>query len=345
METVFFATNRNPVETSIPNNFGTDFSSAGLAWGRALVQDVAEEGDLSMRNMAVFDIARTALVPEAERALLSGTAEDLVVLVHDFDYRFREIVMRAAWLQPWLAQARPAMAAQLMVFSWPSLGSLSPAGYAADRVHVRHSASAFRLFLKGLVPVVRRWRTVRAGRRVHLIAHGLGAAIVEGGIDLAVGSAPGQIEANAETPLFDTAILIQPDVAYDALSRSGGLARLPDLARVCAVYTDSRDELLSGLAARIDPVPRLGHAGPPDPASFADGPWQFVDCSAAFPDRGRVEPGHRHHAWRLVPEIRDDLAGLMTGRLGADLPHRQRVGGDHLWRLDLSGGTRLVAYP
>jgi esterase/lipase superfamily enzyme len=340
VETVFFATNRNPVETSIPNNFGTDFSGAGLAWGRVIVQEAAAEGDLSQRNMAVCDVAPGVPGPEMERALLAEPIDHLVVLVHGFDLRFREAAMQAAWLRGWLAAARPALAAGVLVFSWPSLGSLSAPGYAADRVNARLSAAAMRQALRVLGRLVPRFRRLRPGRRVHLVAHGLGAAVIEGALDM-MGGAPRANTNTDDGPLFDTAALVQADVAHDAPARAG-LARLPDLAARIALYHDARDTDLARFAARLDGVPRLGHVGPLEDA-LARGPWEAIDC-AALP-LPRTIAAAPHHAWRLSPILRDDLAALMAGTSASRMPHRERLGGLPIFRLNPGEAAARVARP
>jgi esterase/lipase superfamily enzyme len=338
VETVFFATNRNPVETSIPNNFGTDFSAAGLAWGRVIVHDMRDESDLSQRNMAVCDVATNVPAPEMERAVLAEATDHLVVLVHGFDLRFREAAMQAAALRGWLASARPAVAAGVLAFSWPSLGSRSAPGYAADRVSAPLSAAALRQALRALERLVPRFRRVRPGRRAHLVAHGLGAAVLEAALDL-MGN---ESRATADDgPLFDTAALVQADVSHDAPARTG-LARLADLAGRIALYHDARDDDLVRFAARVDGVPRLGHVGPHEDA-LARGPWEAIDCSALpLPRTIAAAP---HHAWRLSPILRDDLAALMAGTSAARAPHRERLGGLPVFRLNPDDALAQAARP
>jgi esterase/lipase superfamily enzyme len=338
MPTIFFATNRNRVATSVPNNFGTDFNPDPyfVSYGRAQVRDIAREGDLSEQNIAIDAVTPDAFVPELVQAILDGP-DHLILSIHGFDYRFREAVMRSAWLGDWFGRGAPAVASSHILFSWPSLGSLTTAAYEKDWESAGASGGAFRLFFQTALPIIRGFRASRPGRYVSLMAHSMGNHALAAGLQATLGTAPGQYDPAGQVPIFDRVLLIAADEDADALSRPDKLAPLLGLAERVYVYYNEQDVPLSTVSRAIHCTARLGLSGPPDKPAFRGRNVVFVNCSAANPeDLDHPTDLQRHQYYRLIPEVRDDLCGVMCCGGDAALPNRSFVSALNYWRLDVA---------
>jgi hypothetical protein len=85
-------------------------------------------------------------------------------------------------------------------------------------------------------------------------------------------------------------------------------------------------------------IARLGVDGPADKASFRGRNISFINCSAANPElpgKARLDP-QWHQYYRLVPEVRDDLCGVMAGRDGENLVNRTFRKARNYYRLSLA---------
>jgi esterase/lipase superfamily enzyme len=338
MPTVFFATNRNRVATSVPNNFGTDFNPDPffVSFGRARVRDIAREGDLSDQNITIDSVTPDAFAPELVQAMLDGP-DHLILSIHGFDYRFREAVMRSAWLGDWFGRGAPAVASTQLLFSWPSLGSLTTFAYEKDWASAGASGGAFRLFFQSVLPLIRGFRAARPGRRVTLMAHSMGNHALAAGLQATLGTAPGQYDPTGQEPIFDRALLIAADEDADALSRPEKLAPLLALAGHIYVYYNEQDVPLSTVSRIIHRTARLGISGPPDKPAFSGRNVSFVNCSAANPeDLDNPADLQRHQYYRLIPEVRDDLCGVMCCGDDTKLPNRRFARDLNYWRLDVA---------
>lgn len=341
MPAVFFATNRNRVATSVPNNFGTDFNPDPyfVSFGRASVDDIGREGDLSDQNLAIDAVTPDAFAPELVQAILDGP-DHLILSIHGFDYRFREAVMRSAWLGDWFGRGSPAVASSHILFSWPSLGSLTTAAYEKDWESAGASGGAFRLFFQSVLLLMRGFRTARPGRRVTLMAHSMGNHALAAGLQATLGTAPGQYDPTGQAPVFDRALLIAADEDADALSRPEKLAPLLSLSAQVYVYYNEQDVPLSTISRVIHHTARLGISGPPDKPAFRGRNITFVNCSAANPeDLDNPADLQRHQYYRLIPEVRDDLCGVMCCGGDTELPNRSYVRERNYWRLDVTAVT------
>lgn len=335
MVSIYFCTNRNPVRTSIANNFGTDFNGAPgmVTYGAAHVRSIKREGDLSEQNISVEDLTDDTFSPKIRRAIQDGP-DHLLISIHGFDYRFREAVMRTAWLTDWFKRGTPSMRASAILFSWPSLGSLTPEAYKADWVRATESGGAFRLFFNAMVPLIRAFKSAKAGRRVSLLAHSMGNHALASGLAATIGSAPGQYQPDG-TPLFDRVILAAADEDSDALSRVDRLASLQQLAERVYVYYNNQDIPLLTFGRLLHGMSRLGINGPPDKPRFRGLNYTFVNCSAANPgtnDDPTDPQGHQYY--RLVPEVRDDICSVFSCALDEECANRTYNKPGNYFRLD-----------
>ncbi|HEV8390235.1 MAG TPA: alpha/beta hydrolase [Dongiaceae bacterium] len=333
---VYFATNRNPIDDSaIPNNFGTDFNPAGdVLFGRAILQSVADESELGNSNLAI-DALNPGEFPPAIRQAIVGGEDHLLITLHGFDYRFREAMMRAGYVGAWFGKGKPAVSSTIVAFSWPSLGSLTVDAYKKDYQSAGSSGGAFRRFLLALMPVLSAYRKGGANRRVTLMAHSMGNHFLHAGLQAAVGTAPGQIAPSALAEVVDQVVLIASDEDADALSSGVGVSSLVGVVKSMVVYYNNQDIPLTTISRAAHGIGRLGMDGAPDKLSFAGKNIAFVNCSAANP---KLKNGERldpqwHQYYRLVPEVRDDLCGVMLGR--SQLPNRVYRAAENYYRLNL----------
>lgn len=336
---VYFATNRNVIDSAVPNNFGTDFNADGtLMFGRAVLQSVKDESELGNSNLAIDALAADNFAAPLQRAIVEEGADHLLLYLHGFDYRFREAVMRAGHLGDWFRRGKPSVAPTVLAFSWPSLGSLNLDAYRTDYRNAGASAGAFRRFLSVLLPLLRHYRARNPTRRVSLMAHSMGNHFLHAGLQAAIGTAPGQLPTSSFAGLIDRLFLIASDEDADALSSASGLRWATEIAGHVAVYYNNQDIPLNAISRPIHGVGRLGVDGPADKPSFRGRNITFINCSAANPElknRERLDP-QWHQYYRLVPEVRNDICGVMSGRDTAQLPNRIFRQKLNYYRLDLA---------
>ena len=329
---IYFATNRNPISDPVPNNFGTDFNPSGdVMFGRAILQSVADESELGNSNLAIDALNSGAFASNVVQEIANG-ADHLLISLHGFDYRFREAVMRAGNLGEWFRKGK--VSSTIVAFSWPSLGSLSLDAYKKDYQNAGSSGGGFRRFLLALMPVLSAYRKGGANRRVTLMAHSMGNHFLHAGLQAAVGNAPGQIAPKDLAELIDLVLLIAADEDADALSSGVGLSSLVGVVKSVAVYYNNQDIPLSTFSRLTHGIGRLGMDGAPDKRSFAGKNIAFVNCSAVNP---KLKNGERldpqwHQYYRLVPEVRNDLCGVMLGR--PQLPNRTYNAAQNFYRLN-----------
>jgi esterase/lipase superfamily enzyme len=332
---VYFATNRNKIGGPVPNNFGTDFNANGeVTFGRATLRSVADESEVGNSNIEIDALNPGEFLPSLRQAIIDGE-DHLLITLHGFDYRFREAMMRAGFLGAWFGKGRPAVSSTIVAFSWPSLGSLSLDAYKKDYQSAGSSGGAFRRFLLELMPVLSAYRAADAGRRVTLMAHSMGNHFLHAGLQAAVGSAPGQVAPNALAELVDQVVLVAADEDADALSCGVGLSSLVGVVKSMAVYYNNQDIPLNAFSRPTHGTGRLGIDGAPDKLSFVGRNIAFLNCSAANP---KLKSGERmdpqwHQYYRLIPEVRNDLCGVMLGK--TQFPHRVRRAKENYYRVNL----------
>ncbi|GAB2175663.1 alpha/beta hydrolase [Dongia sp. agr-C8] len=339
--TVYFGTNRNAILGPVPNNFGTDFSpSGGLTCGRAVITSVADESEIGNSNIAIDSVTPGGFSPLLQSEIAAGNAKHLLIYLHGFDYRFREVMMRAAMLGDWFGKGSPKVPSTLLAFTWPSLGSLSIDAYRTDYRSSGLSGIAFRSFLQALLPTLKAFKQGGANRRVTLLAHSMGNHFLRAGLAAAVGTAPGQIAPSDLRAVIDRVVLAASDEDVDSLSRPDGLGISLGICDRVYLYYNNQDVPLSLISRPVHGVGRLGIDGPPDKESFLGHNITFVNCSAANPfvnkkKEIRLDP-QWHQYYRLVPEVRNDLCGAMLGVDDAAMPNRTYRKKGNYWRLDLA---------
>jgi len=337
---VYFATNRNAIESPVENNFGTDFSPDGsVSFGRATLKSVKDESELGNANLSIDAVSTGGFQTPLRNEIVNNPSNHLLVYFHGFDYRFREVLMRAAFVGDWLSKGKPSVRTTVLAFSWPSVGSLTPDAYRTDYRSAGLSGGAFHGFLKAILPILADYKKAGSGRRVTFMAHSLGNHFLRSGLAAAVGSGPGKIPAADLKAVIDRVVLAASDEDVDTLSRPDGLGIALSICERVTLYYNQQDVPLNTVSRIVNGISRLGVAGPPDKASFAGRNISFINCSAANPfvDKKkeiRLDP-QWHQYYRLVPEVRDDICGVLLGREDATLPNRKYNKKENYWRLDL----------
>lgn len=335
---VYFATNRNPIESAVPNNFGTDFHpQGGLSFGRAAIQSVTDESEIGNSNLAIDEVKADGFSDKIKKAIVETGERHLLIYLHGFDYRFREVLMRTAFLGDWYRRGKPSVASTLLAFAWPSLGSFSIDAYKTDYRNAGLSGGSFRRYLNTLLPILTAYRARDPKRRVTLMAHSMGNHFLDAGLAASIGGAPGQILAADLAKVIDRVLLIAGDEDHDCLS-GGGLRFAREIAGEVTLYFNQQDIPLSTISRLIHGTGRLGISGPPDKAAFAGSNIAFVNCSAANPELKhsmRLDP-QWHQYYRLVPEVRNDICAMLAGQAQMGLPNRTFRKKGNYFRLDLA---------
>jgi esterase/lipase superfamily enzyme len=177
----------------------------------------------------------SALVSRLEAA--PGT--EVFVFVHGYKYAFEESVLWTAQLKQDLNYRGAAV-----VFAWPSQGNST--GYVADGESIEWSTPHFRQFLEDLLAAL-------PGRRVHILAHSLGARAVVGALqDLAATSGTGQ-------PRLGQVVLAAPDIADDLFRQKMPAVIGARLAERITLYVSRNDKALR-FAGRLHVYARAGDA-------------------------------------------------------------------------------------
>jgi len=266
MSTIYFVTNRDPNRKKNPDDFGSSISSQDihdLRFGRATI--VKQDGKL---KVAAVEVAPERLKEDPEKSLLGSDALflelrtamkkgiDTLAFIHGYNVSFRGALETGGRLLEAYGAHRPL---NVVVFSWPSDGSLAPLlAYKSDRADARASGPALaRLILRTRDLLLRIRRGDECDSRMHLMAHSMGNYVLRHGLQelrrLAGSDLP--------TP-FDQVFLMAADEDHDAFEHDHKLAPLPELGAGVNVYFNKGDTVLVGSDFTKNNPARLGARGP-----------------------------------------------------------------------------------
>lgn len=263
MTTVYFATNRNPLPSDNPSDFGSRFSDANLGdlrFGQAeVVKGELDRGSIKVlpNNAAQGSLALFSQLRQQMRA----KSVDSLLFIHGFNVAFDEAVESAAKISEQYAKlSGDGYLPNIFVFSWPSDGALT--GYGNDRHDAEASGYAF---ARGLVKLTGFLRESDAGQacqqKINLIAHSMGNYVLRHALQQARKINNGAVLAR----LFDNVILTAADEDHDAFEHDHKLAKLPELAQRITVYFNTGDLALTVADVAKGNPDRLGHDGPSKP--------------------------------------------------------------------------------
>ena len=320
MPKIYFVTNRNQ-DSNQPGGFGGQFSQADihdLRFGRANVvkrknKFVLDYADLQDEVLSLDPnrqkLGSAVIFAELRADMAKGA--DTIALIHGYNVSFEEALVKAGRVRA--AYRTQARKLNVIVFSWPSDGSMAPLrAYKSDRADARATgpAAGRMLFrLRDFLAEVRRGE--ECGGRIHLMAHSMGNYVLRNGLQEL------RRELGERLPLlFDQIFLFAADEDHDAFEHLHKMMVLPQIALGVNVYFNSGDTALV-ISDRTKSNPaRLGARGPRLPLSVP-GNVTLLDCSDVV--SGAVE----HSYFLDNAKTRRDVGAVLDG-VSADRVVRRR---------------------
>jgi esterase/lipase superfamily enzyme len=336
---IYFGTNRKPNRKKAPNDFGTGFSEDGLAnlrFGKA---------DVSGENLDEFELS---LAPERlnvdyERKVKGSAgsvlgsknvfgrvrekmvlhSRDTIVFVHGYNVSFKDALTSAARLKRNFSTAEGGPGVNVVVFSWPSDGSMMPyIAYGNDRQDAAASGPAFARGLLKLADFLRGSTPEEAcNHQLHLVAHSMGNYVLRHTVQEYVKQSSGR-----PVRLFDQVFLMAADEDDDAFEHGYKLKSLPRLAKRVNVYFNNNDRAMAVSDKTKGNPDRLGDDGPRVPRSIP-GKVSLVDVTP-------VVDGLVQHSYFLdTPEVVSDMRQVLAGTPSDEISARKYVKETNRYRL------------
>lgn len=300
VQSVFYVTNRKPTGEKLPQGFfGADRSPNGmLHYGRAEVNIPRSHklgqierpwlriGQLSDASKHIFTLSVTPADETGFFAALNGGAaskEDVLVYIHGFNMGFDDALLRTAQIA-----FDFGFTGTPIVFSWPSYRSI--VAYNGDWENINWSTKHVENFLENLLAKTK-------GRKVHVIAHSLGATALLNALRL-------RAYRGKRGVMLQSVILCAPD--FDAgLFREQIAAEVRPLARQWVVYSSKQDFTL--IASRnFNTAPRLGI-----PITYAQG-YEVIDASEVEVTPWSLPETHSYYATKK--RVIDDMVKVIAGQ-------------------------------
>ena len=339
MSRIYFGTNRKPNRKTRPTDFGRGFSHDGLANLRFGIAEFLGD-DFDSHEIQV---AKEKLQRDKGRKIKGGPgsilgsenifrrmrqdmiddASDTIVFIHGYNVSFREALTSAAKLKRHFSNDNHGPSANIILFSWPSDGSMMPyIAYANDRQDAAASGPAFARgllklgdFLRGMTP------EQACGQRIHLVAHSMGNYVLRHTLREYVAHSQ-----DGPPRLFDQVFLMAADEDDDAFEHEYKLKLLPRLAKRVNVYFNNHDMAMAVSDKTKGNPDRLGDDGPRIPRAVP-GKVSLIDCTDAVD--GLVE----HSYFLDTPEVVDDMQQVLIGTPSDQIPNRHYVQETNRYRL------------
>ncbi len=204
------------------------------------------------------------------------------------------------------------------VFSWPSDGEFSRRAYWSDRNDAEISGRAeARLFACFLTFLAELGQGERCSSPAFLIAHSMGAYLLRFAVQN-LRKMPAPI-----VPLFDTTILVAPDVAVDVFNATDKLQPIDQLTKQVVVYVNKDDAALSKARYLHGGSARLGHNGPA--ATTAEKlavPLTTIRCHKAD---FNFEDSSKHRYYRSSIAVVKDIKAVINGAEPDEILCRTKV--------------------
>ena len=321
MRSIVFVTNR----PAVTGGFGPPPPSGApemLSFGAADIDpatDPARAGRLAAPLALAGAVNCSAwgndapLVATLTRALAAAAraGKTPIVVVHGYAYGFIDAVIRTADVCTWFEASDFPLELEPILFSWPSIGALTPENYLGDRGRAEASAHAFSRFMLAFAAA---WRASGQPRSC-FFAHSMGAWLSQSGLRVLAAGAGNTMPDD----LFDQAIVMAGDTDTNALELGQGLDQLARLSQFLTVGVNRTDFVTGVAAADILRRSRLGCSGPLSLARLPDN-VRIVDYTPAIAaDRRPTPPGETdwnyklHQYYRTSPVIRDDIGAMLSG--------------------------------
>lgn len=328
MTGVFFATNRDPVDSK---DFGKTFSKAGLVDLRFGYADVYLDKNRKLGDLGEFRVAPDMSEDENGRPLLGSKAtfdflrkkmadkhRSTVVFIHGYNVDFHEALASGAWLRENLDPDR----FNVIVFSWPSDGSMMPfKAYWSDRADARASGVAVaRGFLKLSDYLKELTKEDLCDHSVHLIAHSMGNYVLRNAVQEM------RDHVNKALPrVFDQILLCAADEDDDAFEHEHKLRLLPRLGQRVTCYFNARDLAMTVSDVTKNNPDRLGSDGPRLPQQVP-AKVNLVDCTRAVErTKSWMDFGEgivQHGYFLSVGEVVEDMRAVLAGTPSQEIERR-----------------------
>lgn len=344
---VFFVTNRNHQEGNKKQVFGTTFNPDGVAALRFGYADFAPDpAKPKLQALHVYpdkkdetDINKTGggLFMDALRQVMTaGKKTDTLVFIHGFNVTFTGALTAGALLAQGLkAEGRTV---NIVVFSWPSDGSAVPLmSYYSDREDARVTGPAVaRAFLKLREYVLALPDADYCQRRVHLLAHSMGAYVLRNSVQALLAK-----DRDSLVRLFDQIMLAAPDEDDDTFEHDYKLRCLPRLGRQVTVYFNPNDKgLLVSDKTKANPD-RLGSDGP-RLVDLIPKKVVLVDCRHVADSADRFIE-HSYYIRSKAMEM--DMTAVLSDQAPDDISNRIFVERNRGWRIKAEVATKRVRIP
>lgn len=336
---VYFGTNRKPNHKTDPTDFGRDFSHDGLAnlrFGMAeVVGDNLDSYELYVAPERLeIDKARkikgdagsilgSENIFRRVRQKMIDYSRDTVVFIHGYNVSFGEALTSAATLKRNLSKERGGPGVNVVLFSWPSDGSMMPfIAYANDRQDAAASGPAFARgflkladFLRGMTP------EQACKRRIHLVAHSMGNYVLRHTVQQYIAQCSGR-----PARLFDQVFLMAADEDDDTFEHDYKLKPLPRLAKRVNVYFNNNDMAMAASDKTKGNPDRLGDDGPRVPRGIP-GKVSLIDCTD-------VVSGIVEHSYFLdTSSVVTDMQRVLSGTPSDQIESRRYVQETNRYRL------------
>ena len=246
----------------------------------------------------------------------NGVRRSILVFIPGFNNSFKESLEGGAFLAHLYSSDNHYLIP--FVFSWPSDGEFSRRAYWSDRRDAEISGCAgARLFACFLTYLSELGQSERCSSSAFLIAHSMGAYLLRFAVqNLLKMRAP-------IVQLFDTTILVAPDVDVDVFKAADKLQPIDRLTRQVVVYVNKHDDALSKAQVMHEDSARLGQNGPA--ATTADKlavPLVTIRCHKADFNFG---DSSKHRYYRSSIAVVKDIKAVINGEDPDEISCREKV--------------------
>lgn len=329
MKKIYFVSNRNPNQKLKPTGFGRKFNPEGMACLR--FGSAHKKGSKITVNTALEKLKEnTTGTAEDRQAGRYGSQQvfaelqqsmrddqhDTLVFVHGYNHSFRD-GLRSGFK---LAEKFPGM--NILVFSWPSDGSMAPwLAYSSDRHDAAASGPAL---ARGLLKLTDYLCDVShqadCGARVHLLAHSMGAYVLRHSLQYYRSQSARLLQ------ILDQIILIAADEDSDAFEHDYKLKALPQLGSKVSIYFNREDRAMAISDLTKGNPERLGKEGLQRPFKVPAKVCQ-LDCS-------RIVGGlAEHNYYRENKMVIADVQAVLSGKDADEIVNRHYQPARHLFVL------------
>lgn len=328
MEKIYFVTNRQPNDKENPTDFGKDFSEDGVANLRYGVAEVSgkkldnykllvaaeqlntDKGKGVLTEDSVFG---SKTIMQQVRQEMADKHCDTLVYIHGYNVSFKEALTAAARLAKNLSKHDGGNGVNVVLFSWPSDGSMMPyLAYASDRQDAAPSGPAFaRAFMKLAEFLHGASPEEECDHSLHLLAHSMGNYVLRHAVQEIRSHYPGR-----PPRIFDQIFMMAADEDDDTFEHDWKLAVLPRLAKRVNVYFNRGDIPLQISDKTKGHPDRLGTDGPRLPQQVPAKVTQ-IDCTPVV--SGAVEHSYYNDTKEVVADMLQVLAGVPSDEIGGRL--------------------------